>query len=76
MEVQAALIVPCPAAEDAVSDQRARLDPAARVGVPAHFTVAFPFTVDLTADDHRRLTELLLSFPRFTLRGERTGWFG
>ena len=36
---ETALLLPVPAAEPAVSDHRARLDEAARDGVPAHVTV-------------------------------------
>src|SRR5271165_1046229 len=40
---ETALLVPVPAAEPAVSRHRARLDQAARDGVPAHITVLYPF---------------------------------
>lgn len=76
MVVEAALIIACPAAGAAVGDQHAQLDRGAQVGVPAHLTVLYPFKADLAAEDHRRLTELFLSFQVFTVQGERTGWFG
>lgn len=75
MDVEAALIVACPAADLAVGDQRRHLDRAAQVGVPAHLTVAYPFKVDLSSEDHRRLTALFSSFRGFAVSGERTGWF-
>jgi hypothetical protein len=75
MDVEAALIVACPAADAAVGDQRSHLDRAAHVGVPAHLTVTYPFKPNLVAEDHRTLTELFLSFQTFAVRGERTGWF-
>jgi hypothetical protein len=40
---ETALLLPVPAAEPAVSRHRARLDEAARDGVPAHITVLYPF---------------------------------
>ena len=40
---ETALLVPVPAAEPAVGQHRARLDEAARDGVPAHITVLYPF---------------------------------
>jgi 2'-5' RNA ligase len=75
MDVEAALIVACPSADAAVGDQRQHLDRAAQVGVPAHLTVVYPFKADLSNEDHRKLTELFLSFRAFTVSGERTGWF-
>ena len=75
MDVEAALIVPCPAADAIVGDQRQHLDRAGQVGVPAHLTVVYPFKADLVTGDHRKLKELFLSFQRFAVSGERTGWF-
>ena len=40
---ETALLVPVPAAEPSVGKHRARLDEAARDGVPAHITVLYPF---------------------------------
>jgi hypothetical protein len=40
---ETALLLPVLAAEPAVGQQRARLDEAARDGVPAHITVLYPF---------------------------------
>lgn len=40
---ESALVVPVPGAEPVVKDLRARFDPAAPAGVPAHITVLYPF---------------------------------
>ena len=40
---ETALLLPVPAAESSVGQHRARLDQAARDGVPAHITVLYPF---------------------------------
>ena len=75
MDLEAALIVPCPAAHVALGDQRPQLDRAAHVGVPAHLTVVYPFKADLDLEDHRRLVDVFLSLRDFAVTGERTGWF-
>jgi hypothetical protein len=46
-----ALIVPVPEAEVAVGRWRDRFDPSARLGVPAHVTVLFPFLPWSEIDD-------------------------
>jgi hypothetical protein len=43
MPDQSALIVPVPASEAVVEGWRLRLDPVARIGVPAHITLLYPF---------------------------------
>jgi hypothetical protein len=40
---QSALIVEVPEAESAVAGLRAHLDASAPLGIPAHFTVLYPF---------------------------------
>ena len=77
-EYESALLLRCPAAEGAVAAQRARLDWAAAVGVPAHVTVLYPFRPAglLTATEHLRLTRLFAGLPAFSLTGARTAWFG
>jgi hypothetical protein len=40
---ESALVVPVPEAESVAGDLRARYDPAAPAGVPAHITVLYPF---------------------------------
>ena len=75
---ESALLLRCPAAEGAVAAQRARLDRAAAVGVPAHVTVTYPFrpAALLTAAEHLRLSRLFAGLPSFSLTGARTAWFG
>lgn len=76
--VQAALLIVCPRAEEAVGRLRREHDSAALRGIPAHVTVDFPFAPlpDLAADDEARLEELFAQFPPFTMRGSGTDWFG
>lgn len=75
---ESALLIAVPAAEAVVSAHRQRHDPAARVGVPAHLTVAYPFTpVDLlTESDLEALRGLFAGFPAFEVTLSSTGWFG
>ena len=42
-KTESALVIPVPEAEPVVGDLRARFDPAAPAGVPAHITVLYPF---------------------------------
>lgn len=76
--LQTALILVVPAAEQAVARHRARYDVAARVGVPAHITIGYPFKpVDqLTAEDHSALREIFAGSGRFEITLARTSWFG
>ncbi|MEU9125154.1 2'-5' RNA ligase family protein [Streptomyces sp. NPDC048506] len=67
---QTALIVRIPDAEPAARALRARFDPSARAGVPAHVTVLFPF-LDESRIDARvcsALTEVIGSHHAFDLR--------
>lgn len=75
---ESALLLVCPAAEQAAAEHRARLDRAAQDGIPAHVTVLYPFPpLDLlTADDHERLTQVAATSAAFTVCFGRTGWFG
>jgi hypothetical protein len=43
MEIESALIVPIPAAEELVGSFRSCFDPSASWGIPAHVTVLYPF---------------------------------
>jgi 2'-5' RNA ligase len=75
---QSALVVVIPEAETAVGALRARLDPSARVGVPAHVTVTFPFAAapslgEVVLD---RLDRLFGAIDWFEFSLDRTGWFG
>ena len=75
---QSALIVEVPEAESAVAGLRARLDANAPLGIPAHFTVLFPFMPPGMIDP-AVLTELAHLFgtvSRFRFRLDRTEWFG
>jgi 2'-5' RNA ligase len=76
--VETALLVTVPAAEPVVGRHRSRLDRAARVGVPAHVTVVFPFVpfAALGAAELAALTEVARAVPAFTLELEQVGWFG
>jgi 2'-5' RNA ligase len=74
---ESALLVPVPAAESAVGRHRARLDEAARDGVPAHITVLYPF-VPPAGIDTTLLAALGRMFTghaafRFTL--DKVSWF-
>ena len=65
-----------PEAEPAVGPLRDRLDANARLGVPAHVTVVYPFAPPATIDAAvwQRLTDLFGSMPSFGVRLDRTGW--
>jgi len=72
------LIIEVPEAEPAVARHRERLDASARLGIPAHITVLFPFMppqaigpAALTGLEH-----LLAAFPRFRFQLDHTAWFG
>lgn len=74
---ESALIIACPEAEAAVDRQRQRLDGAARLGVPAHITVTYPFkpATMMTAADDDALQTVIGAFDGFAVRGAETGWF-
>ncbi len=67
-----------PAAAPAVSRHRDRYDAAARVGVPAHVTVAYPFkpTERLSSGDLDELTRVCARFRPVELTFAGTAWFG
>jgi len=72
------LIVEIPEAEPAVARHRERLDASARLGIPAHITVLFPFMppqavgpAALTGLEH-----LFAAVSRFRFQLDRTAWFG
>jgi len=71
------LIVEVPEAEPAVGELRSRLDSSARLGVPAHITVLFPFVPPALIDDAllRRLAGIFAAVPAFEHRLVRTQWF-
>jgi len=72
------LIIEVPEAEPAVGEPRSRLDSNARLGVPAHITVLFPFMPPAHLDDAvlHRLADLFGAVPAFEHRLVRTSWFG
>jgi hypothetical protein len=75
---QTALLLLAPAAEPAVGQYRAALDPAARDGVPAHLTVLYPFLPPALIDGGvlTSLRRLFAGLPAFTFTLDRVRWFG
>jgi hypothetical protein len=75
---ETALLLPVPAAEPAVSRHRARLDEAARDGVPAHITVLYPFLPPAEIGEQllASLGRLFAGFAAFEFTLDRVGWFG
>jgi 2'-5' RNA ligase superfamily len=75
---ETALLLPVPAAEPAVGQHRARLDEAARDGVPAHITVLYPFLPPAGIDETllASLRRLFAGFAGFGLTLDKVGWFG
>lgn len=67
-----------PAAEAAVGAHRARLDPSARDGVPAHLTVLYPFLppAEIGPGVVAALADLFAGVPRFSFSLDRVRWFG
>jgi hypothetical protein len=65
-------------AEPVVARLRFQLDPVARLGVPAHVTVLFPFipASGIRDDVMVRLAALFRTVPAFTHNFVRTAWFG
>jgi 2'-5' RNA ligase len=64
---EAALIIPIPESESLIGDFRLKFDPSARLGIPAHITVNFPFQPYFTRPDEAReaLKALLTGFSPF-----------
>ncbi|MGO4957271.1 2'-5' RNA ligase family protein [Luteococcus sp. Sow4_B9] len=75
---ESSLLLVVPEAEPAVHEHRARFDLAARVGVPAHITVAYPFKPFdvMSPDDLARLRDLFRAAAPFQVDLRSTGWFG
>jgi 2'-5' RNA ligase len=61
---ESAIILPVPDAEPIVADVRARHDPAARLGVPAHITLLYPFTPPLQVAESTGTLERLFAGVR------------
>lgn len=74
---ETALVVPVPAAERLVADLRARFDPSAAEGVPAHVTIAVPFLTraELGATGLARLEAALRETRGFEFELARVGRF-
>jgi hypothetical protein len=72
-----ALLAEIPAAEPVVGRWRDRLDANARLGIPAHVTVNYPFVPagDIDGPARERLAELFGSVPSFGFVLDRVGWF-
>jgi hypothetical protein len=62
-----ALIIQVPEAEKLVGSYRLDYDPVARLGIPAHITLIYPFIPPslITKDDRARLQSLLSTYPVF-----------
>lgn len=73
-----AVLALVPEAEPVVGELRARLDPSAPAGVPAHVTVLYPFAppsrIDAAAVS--ALREAVAGVPAFDVRLDAVGWFG
>jgi 2'-5' RNA ligase len=77
-QILSAVVVAVPEAEPLVGRLRAELDPAAKVGVPAHVTVLFPFVPPPRLDDEvtSALGEIVGGVPAFTATFAEVRWFG
>jgi 2'-5' RNA ligase len=75
--LKSGLIIEVPEAEPAVSELRWRMDGNARLGIPAHITVLFPFMPAASIDDAvlRRLAGVFTAARAFEHRLVRTNWF-
>ncbi|HEX5997253.1 MAG TPA: 2'-5' RNA ligase family protein [Jiangellales bacterium] len=75
---QSGLVVEVAEAEAAVGPHRDLLDANARLGVPAHITVLFPFlpSVQISPPVVAELRRILASTAAFDFRLTRTAWFG
>lgn len=75
---ESGLVIQVPEVEPVVGALRERLDPLARLGVPAHVTVLYPFVppeeLDETTLDLLRRTFAVL--PAFDFVLDQTRWFG
>lgn len=67
--MQTGLVLTVPAADPVVGDWRARFDPSAAAGMPAHVTLIYPFKDSdaLTAADRETLAALFARFPPIEL---------
>jgi len=74
MTRRTALIVEVPEAEPAVAALRLEHDPMARLGVPAHVTILFPFAAPDDVDE-QAITEVLAPFAGFSFALDRVERF-
>jgi hypothetical protein len=74
---ESTLLVPVPSAEDSVARFRKRLDPASRLGVPAHVSVLYPFAPPARLDDAamERLSVIFEGVGAFDFELAHVGWF-
>ena len=72
------LIVAVPEAEPAVARHRERLDANARLGIPAHITVLFPFIPPKAIGPAAlaQLERLFAAVSQFRFQLHHTAWFG
>jgi len=77
-DTESAVVVPVPEAEAAVTACRARLDPNASLGVPAHVTLLAPFAPPalITPAMTATLAAVIGSVAAFDCVFARTAWFG
>jgi 2'-5' RNA ligase len=77
-DTDSAVLVPVPAAGPVVGRYRARLDPAAGLGVPPHVTVLAPFLPPrlITSATVLALAGVTGMVPAFDCAFWRTAWFG
>ncbi len=75
---ESALLIPVPAAETTVQRWRERLDPACRLGVPAHVTLLYPFVAPAALDHPtiERLADLFSQRTAFAFGLRQIRWFG
>ena len=67
--------MPVPEAEPAVAELRLRHDPMARLGVPAHITIHFPFAPP-DAVDEEAVADLVGTHPAFAFELVSVAYFG
>lgn len=77
VQAQSGLVIEVPEAEPAVGPLRDLLDVNARLGVPAHVTILFPFAPAAQLDGAlvERLEAVVATEHAFDYRFSRTAWF-
>ncbi|MBO0732568.1 MAG: 2'-5' RNA ligase family protein, partial [Acidimicrobiaceae bacterium] len=75
---QSALLIPVPEAEPVVGGYRAKYDPVAASGVPAHITLVVPWLSpdDITDADLDELRDTLSGVEGFDFSLDAVSWFG